>query len=205
MGNLSFLSGLCLTTDETAMRQVKSRGDQAAFRRLVKRWEKPILRLCMRMIGDVHRAEDLKQEAFARIFVRRKDFREGCRFSTWLWRITLNLCYDELRKRDRRGEYCVEDISQLLEAENSGSEQPAPNELAAANEESEIVRWALLQLSEKHRAAVVLRYCEGLKLCQVAEILEIPTTTAASRIAVALSQLGRVLGPKMQDRPQDSI
>jgi len=49
---------------------------------------------CARMTGNLQQGEDLKQETFTRIFVRRKDFRQGCKFSTWLWRIALNLCYD---------------------------------------------------------------------------------------------------------------
>jgi len=57
----------------------------------VERWEEPIRRLCARMTGDPHRAEDLKQKAFARVFEKRKSFQPSARFSTWLWRIALNL------------------------------------------------------------------------------------------------------------------
>src|SRR6185503_17139373 len=91
-------------TDEQAMWRVQMQDDHRAFAHLVERWEAPILRLCARMTGDLHRGEDLKQEAFARVFVRRKGYRPPAKFSTWLWRIALNLCYDELRKRERHGE-----------------------------------------------------------------------------------------------------
>ena len=85
-------------TDEQAMWLVQTDADQKAFTTLVKRWEGPIFRLCARMLGDPHRGEDLKQEAFSRVFVKRKEFHMGAKFSTWLWRIALNLCYDELRR-----------------------------------------------------------------------------------------------------------
>src|SRR5258707_14887530 len=74
------------------------------FPRLMDRWEMPIRKLCARMTGDLHRGEDLKQETFSRVFEKRKDYLAQGRFSTWLWRIALNVCYDELRPQDpRRG------------------------------------------------------------------------------------------------------
>lgn len=92
---------LLAMTDEQAMWRVQTEDDHQAFAKLVARWEKPIFRLCARLIGDAARAEDLKQEAFSRAFAKRKDYQPDCKFSTWLWRIALNLCYDELRKRQR--------------------------------------------------------------------------------------------------------
>src|SRR5271169_4931869 len=73
-------------TDEQAMWLVQTEEDHRAFATLVERWEGPILRLCARLTGDAHRGEDLKQEAFSRVFARRKDFQMGAKFSTWLWR-----------------------------------------------------------------------------------------------------------------------
>jgi RNA polymerase sigma-70 factor (ECF subfamily) len=135
----------------------------------------------------------LKQETFTRIFVRRKDFRHGSKFSSWLWRIALNLCYDELRKRQRHGEFSLEDAADPV------SEEPSPDSRLASREECDLVRGALLRLPEKHRAVLVLRYCEGLKLREIAEILEIPEATANSRIAVGLAQITRLLEPQMDE------
>src|SRR5258707_10554799 len=101
IGRLSILSG---RTDEEAMWRVKAHDDNREFARLMERWEMPIRNLCARMIGDLHRGEDLKQETFSRVFEKRKDYQAEGRFSTWLWRIALNVCYDELRPQDpRRG------------------------------------------------------------------------------------------------------
>src|SRR5437879_6528064 len=101
----STLSLLFSQTDEEAMWRVKVHDDHREFARLVQRWEEPIRRLCARMTGDPHRGEDLKQETFARLFEKRKDYEPTGRFSTYLWRIALNLCYDELRRRERRPEF----------------------------------------------------------------------------------------------------
>src|ERR1041384_6662789 len=98
------LRSLFAITDEQAMWRVQTQDDERAFAQLVRRWEGPIQRLATRVTGDAHRGQDLAQETFARVFAKRKDYQPSGRFSTWLWRISLNLCYDELRRRQRRGE-----------------------------------------------------------------------------------------------------
>src|SRR5688500_13188957 len=90
------------------MLRVQAHDDNKAFAQLVERWEEPIRRLCTRMLGDVHKGEDLKQEAFARLFAKRKHYQPTARFSTFLWRIALNACYDELRRVKRRAESSLE-------------------------------------------------------------------------------------------------
>ena len=94
--------------DEQAMWRVQMEDDPEAFALLVKRWQGPIQNLCTRMLGDAHRGEDLAQEAFAKVFARRKDYVPSSKFSTFLWRVALNLCYDELRRRNRRRETSFE-------------------------------------------------------------------------------------------------
>jgi len=82
--SFSGLSLLCSRTDEEAMCRVKTHDDHGEFDRLVARWEQPIRRLCVRMTGDVHRGEDLKQETFVRLFEKRKDYQPTGKFSTSL-------------------------------------------------------------------------------------------------------------------------
>src|SRR2546426_12794197 len=138
-------------TDEQAMWRVKMDDDPQAFARLVERWQKPIQRLCLRMLGDAHRAEDLTQEAFARVFARRKDYQPVGRFSTFLWRIALNLCYDELRKINRRGESSLEDSADERGELHFVADSTAPDLRLVEDERAESVRRALLELSEPYR------------------------------------------------------
>jgi RNA polymerase sigma-70 factor (ECF subfamily) len=185
------------------MWRVKTLDDPQAFARLVSRWEGPIRRLCARMTGDPHRAEDLTQTAFARVFAARTDWQPSGKFSTFLWRIALNLCHDELRKTRRRGECSLE----ALEDEGTGAvDQFAadglpPDAEADVRERGELVRRAMQELPAHYRAVVVLRHYEQLKFHEIAEVLGIPEGTAKSRMAGALTQLNRLLKHVNEDTP----
>jgi RNA polymerase sigma-70 factor (ECF subfamily) len=180
-------------TDEQAMWRVKMEDDAQAFAQLVKRWEKPIQSLCARMTGDAHQGQDLAQEAFARIFARRKDYQPSGRFATYLWRVAVNLCYDELRRVSRRRESTLEQTNGSEEAADFEAGSPAPDFALVEQERAEAVRRALLQLSEPYRAVVVLRHYEGLKFREIGEVLEIPEGTVKSRMSEALAQLNEIL------------
>jgi RNA polymerase sigma-70 factor (ECF subfamily) len=194
-------SSLFSVSDEQAMWRVQSQDDAQAFAQLVDRWEEPIQKLCWRMTGDTHRAEDLCQEAFARLFARRKDYRAAARFSTFLWRIALNLCYDELRRRHRRGESSLDETDATGSAaiENLATPEPPPDAMLEFQERAALVRAALLSLTEGYRAVVVLRHYENLKFREIAEVLEIPEGTVKSRMAEALSQLNQLLSRSWQE------
>lgn len=185
------LSSLLRISDEEAMRRVRTHDDQDAFTLLVRRWERPIQRLCIRMIGDLHRGEDLSQETFARLFTRRGHYEPVARFSTFVWRIAINLCHDELRRLRRRGECSLDDEDAETSTPGRTPEaSDAPPDVAVEEKErAEIVRKALFCLPEEYRAVVVLRHFEGLKFREIAGILGIPEGTVKSRMAWALSRL----------------
>jgi RNA polymerase sigma-70 factor (ECF subfamily) len=202
MGKVNYLPSLFSMTDEQAMWRVQTQDDHRAFVQLLERWEEPIGRLCARMTGDLHRGEDLKQETFARVFEKRKSFQPNARFSTWLWRIALNLCYDEMRRINRRGESPLDadGNATLARLDEFAAETPTPDAQMAEREEGELVRRALLQLPEIYRGVLVLRHYENLKLREIAEILEIPEGTVNSRLAEGLAQLTRILEPQFDER-----
>ena len=195
----SMLPSLLTITDEQAMWRVKMDDDPQAFARLVERWQGPIQRLCIKMLGDAHRAEDLTQEAFARVFARRKDYEPAGRFSTFLWRIALNLCYDELRKIKRRGESSLEGNADERGETDFVADTAGPDLQVVADERAEHVRRALLQIPEPYRVVVVLRHYEGLKFREIGEVLDIPEGTVKSRMVEALNQLSRLLKPLVKD------
>lgn len=183
-------------TDEQAMWQVQMEDNPAAFAELVGRWQGPIRQLCARMTGDPHRGEDLAQEAFSRVFARRKDFQQTSRFSTWLWRIALNLCYDELRRVKRRGETPME-TEEGDEKPVISVYEPQPDEDLARKEQAELVREALLKLPEHYRTVLVMRHYEGLRFHEIAEVLQVPEGTVKSRMSEGLSLLHRKIKPSL--------
>ena len=200
----SSLSGLFSITDEQAMWRVQMEGDPQAFALLMERWHDRIHGLCARMLSNVHTAEDIAQEVFARIFEKRKDYNPEKRFSTWLWRIAVNRCYDELRKLQRRQEFSIEpDEEGHALLPDQLIENVSPDQHAAQNEEAAVIRQALAQLPDIYRSVLVLRHYHGLKLREVAEVLDVPEGTVNSRMAEALSQLGRLLEPQFPNyKPQ---
>ena len=185
-------------TDEEAMCRARTEADLHAFGVLVERWRKRIYSLCFRMTGSSHTADDLTQEVFVRIFDRRRSYNPTHRFSSWLWRIALNLCYDELRRVQRRHELPLEE-----DGGESGTvvrleviDPSTPHARLQEREEAELVRAALLQVPEIYRAVLVLRHYENLKLREIAEVLDIPDGTVNSRMAEGLAQLTRLLEPQ---------
>ena len=171
------------STDEQAMQLVQSRADHGAFAQLVRRWEGPVRRLCIRMTGDEHRGEDLAQEAFAKVFANRQQYVPGKKFSTWLWRIALNLCFEEGRRRREQSEL----------GDDAAVEEVGPVEKASAGERAAIVRAALAKLPQTHRVVVVLREYENMTCREIAEVLEIPEGTVKWRMADALTKLSHHL------------
>jgi RNA polymerase sigma-70 factor (ECF subfamily) len=190
----SLIQALFSASDEQMMWRVKLEDDPHAFASLMARWEKPIQGLCARMTGDPDRAQDLTQTTFARVFAHRATWEPTGKFSTFLWRIALNLCHDESRKATRRGECSLEALE-----ESSGSlgilaaDEPQPDAQAEARERGELVRQALQKLAPHYREVVVLRHYEGLKFHEIGQVLDIPQGTVKSRMAEALMQLNRLL------------
>ena len=195
------------TADEDAMKRLQLNGDEEAFTQLLRRWRDPIYHLCSRMTGDDHLGEDLTQEVFARIYLRRHADRAGGKFSTWLWRIAINKCHDELRSRRRHPATALsaqDELDGVLDCDLVQA-SPTPDEATAKQDAASAVRLALQRLPETHRTVLVLRHYHDLKFREIAEVLELPEGTVKSRMSDALTQLERLLGPEMHPEPLKSI
>jgi RNA polymerase sigma-70 factor (ECF subfamily) len=186
-----------MTTDEQAMWRVRMHHDESAFAMLVGRWREVIWRLCLRMVGDAHRAEDITQEVFLRLFLHRGAYRIEAKFSTYLWRIAINLCQDELRRVSRRRESPIEDPEAAETRPSPESLHSAascrPDVQTEASEQAAQVREAMALLAEPYRLVLVLRHYENLKFREIADVLEIPEGTVKSRMSEALSRMADLL------------
>jgi RNA polymerase sigma-70 factor (ECF subfamily) len=205
------LPSLFTPSDEQLVWRMQEQDDSAAFGELAQRWEQPIRRLCERMTGDAHKAQDLAQDVFAKVFARRMEFRPDGKFSTFLWRVALNHCYDELRRRQRRGEFSLDELL-ADDAVALPGEEPSPADRLEERERGEAVRAVLQRLPEHYRAVVVLRHYEGLKFREIADVLSIPEGTVKSRMSEALDQLAVLLkefnppsAAENRDQPRQSI
>jgi RNA polymerase sigma-70 factor (ECF subfamily) len=184
------------------MSRVKEDDDPRAFAQLAGRWRRPIQNLCARMSGDLHRGEDLAQEVFARLFARRKGYEPTGKFSTFLWRMALNICYDDLRKTARRRELSLDSDDAAGESplELFPTNEAAPDDAMIEGEGADAVRRALVALAEPYRVVVVLRHYEDLKFREIADVLGLPEGTVKSRMAEALTQLNKMLNPLFVER-----
>lgn len=183
------------------MRRVQSAADPEAFAEIVARWQGPIQNLCLRLTADAHRAEDLAQETFSRLFARRREWQPTAKLSTYLWRIALNLCHDENRRRTRHGEVPLETGEDGEHAPHITVFHPTPHEELEAGERADQVRAALQRVTEPFRTVLVLRHYEGLKFREIADVLDIPEGTVKSRMVEGLGQLTRLLQPAFNNVP----
>ena len=158
-------------------------GDRAALDRLLRRHYDRLHALCWRMTGGAQDADDAAQEALIAITRGLERFDARARFSTWAYRVTVNACLDELRRRKRRPRPVPEG-----ELERPGLE-PSP-EAAGTRVDVEV---ALRQLAPDFRAAVVLRDLCGLDYAEIGDVLQIPPGTVRSRIARGRTELARRL------------
>lgn len=195
---LPSLRSLFAPSDEQLMWRVQTGDDHAAFAQLVRRWETPIQRLCTRLTGDPHRAQDLAQEIFARLFAHRQAFQQGAKFSTYLWRIALNHTYSDLRRAHHWRETRLASPDLAADEATSDFDQfpdaaPAPDTAVSRQETGEAVRRALAELPEHFRSVLVLRHYQDLKFREIAEVLDLPEGTVKTRTTEALNEMARLL------------
>lgn len=180
--------------DPDAARVLAARGgDGAAFAALVARHQDRVYGLALRLVGNAEDAREVAQDAFVRAFGALGDFRGDASFSSWLYRIVVNLARNRLRDRQRRGRNLAVSL-EGLRASHPGHELPASAEmnprLAAERAELEgLLDEALDALNPEFREAFVLRVHEGLPYAEIASVLGCPVGTVRSRLNGARKKL----------------
>ena len=145
--------------------QAYARGDSGAAEALTARLLPAVYRQASRLLGDPAEAEDVAQEAMLRLWQIAGEWRSGeAKPSTWLFRVTANLCTDQLRKRRGVG---LDEIAEPLD------DAPTADARLQSQTRLDALQHGLNQLPERQRQAVVLRHIEGLSNPQIAEIMDI--------------------------------
>jgi len=186
-------------TDEELVARSKT-GDMDSFNQLVKRWERPIFALAYRTLGREEDARDVTQETFLRAFRALSGFKGDAKFSSWLYRIALNLCRDWMRKERRAPLVAVPegvDVEQL--AADRGPVETV-EDLAARSELSREVARAMESLPAEQRQAIILKEYHGLTFQEIADLMKCPLSTVKTRVYQGLSTLRKQLGQQLAPR-----
>ena len=177
-------------TDEELV-VLSTAGDTDSFNQLVVRWERPIFALAYRVIGREEDAKDVCQETFLRAFRALKGFRGQAKFSSWLYRIALNLCRDWVR-RERRTPMVTPLDADTEPAPLNGSLETA-EELVVRRDLGRVITRAMTALSEEQRTTIVLKEYHGLTFQEIADLQGCPLSTVKTRLYQGLSVLRRQL------------
>ena len=176
-------------TDEELVRRSVA-GDAGAFASLVRRHETRVFSVCLRVLGNRDDAADAAQDAFLTAFRKLGQFRGEARFTTWMHRVTVNACYDLLRKQRRQPmlRLATQDDEPLPEL---GPAQPDhADEIVGTHDAAA----ALALVPEEFRVALVLADVEDLPYEQIAKVLDVPIGTVKSRVHRGRLALARAMG-----------
>lgn len=168
-----------------------AQGDRAAFARLFDRHQQRVVRFCHRFVGDAHRAEELAQDVFIRLYRSAGRYQPTARFQTFLFRVATNTCLNELRRPGR--------AAQKVEAPVEDDEGPSvmdrvssaerPDEVLEAKEVEQALQRALQGMSDRERAAFAMCRFEGMAYRDIAEALEATEAAVKSLIHRASLQV----------------
>lgn len=179
------------TDEELVARSVG--GDLDSFNQLVLRWERPIYALAYRVIGREEDARDVAQETFLRAFRALKGFKGQAKFSSWLYRITLNLCRDWIRRERRTPVVQAPEGVDVIELAGETSPSESIEELVSRHELGRAVGKAMSQLPEEQRTAIILKEYHGLTFQEIADLLDCPLSTVKTRLYQGLTVLRKQL------------
>src|SRR6476620_2783626 len=179
-------------TDEELVAR-SQRGDVDSFNQLILRWERPIYALAYRVIGREDEARDVCQEAFLRAFSALPGFKGQAKFSSWLYRITLNLCRDWIRRQRRTPVSQMPEDIDVLEAAAARGPVESIEDLVARRELSAVVEEAMAVLPDEQRTAIILKEYHGMTFQEIADLQGCPLSTVKTRLYQGLSVLRRQL------------
>ena len=166
-------------------------GDKGAFRELVRRNQRIVLNLAYRYLGDRGEGEDVVQEVFIRVHAAAGKYRPSAKFTTWMYRITVNVCLNHLRARRAR---------QSVSVDSDGTDEDTASEIAAKDTEApsarlereeleQKVRESMEKLPESQRTAVLLRRFDELSYEEIAEVMQTTVPAVKSLLARARQTL----------------
>ena len=189
---------MAVSDKDLILKAVKS--DQSAFEELVYRYDRVVLSIALRYSKDPDEAKDIYQEVFIRVFKSLKKFQFQCEFSTWLFRITTNVCLTYISRKKVHLKLSEFDGDEADNFDSNHREELiydgiSPEEKTVENDVSEIVNAAVDTLSPKQKITFVLKHYEGYKIREISEMLGCKEGTVKKYLFDAVKNLRKKLGP----------
>lgn len=195
------------TMENIELVHLAKKGDMYAFEQLLLRHEKIVYHIVLRMMGESEAVEDLSQDVFLKVYRHLPQFDEKSAFSTWIYRIVVNTCIDEMRKRKGKQTYSLE--AEIEATDGSYQRQFAdhgdtPEQSMLRQELREEVLSAMDTLSPEHKTVVVLRDIQGFSYEEISEMTGTTLGTVKSRLSRARLHLKEQI-LKMRERNTQNV
>ncbi len=188
-------------TDEELVARSRG-GDVDSFNQLILRWERPIYALAYRVIGREEDARDVCQETFLRAFRALPGFKGQAKFSSWLYRIALNLCRDWIRRHRRAPVMQAPEGVELVDLASERGPAESIEDLVSRRQLSAVVEEAMTLLPDEQRTAIILKEYHGMTFQEIAELQGCPLSTVKTRLYQGLAVLRRHLEKNAKAAPE---
>jgi RNA polymerase sigma-70 factor (ECF subfamily) len=185
-------------SDQEVVLQARE-GREAAYRELIRRYERPNFALIFRMVRDRELAEDLSQETFVKALNAIGSYRPEFKFSSWIFKIANNAAIDHLRRREldtlslEGSPHAATPEAMQATALQIGNREESPLEAVEARELGSAIEAAIGRLRPEYRSCILLRHVEGRAYEEIAEILDLPLGTVKTYIHRARNELRQML------------
>ncbi|HWP82620.1 MAG TPA: sigma-70 family RNA polymerase sigma factor [Bacteroidota bacterium] len=187
-------------TDADLIRAFRG-GHEDAFEELVRRYQRAIANVIYLTLGDRQEVEDLTQEVFIRAYKSLSRFDESSTLYSWLYRIAVNLCIDEIRRRKIRRTLSLQTLPEgAMEQEQASTQTSSPADDLLREERRAVILKTLERLSPTYRVALILREYEDMSYQQIAQTLHISVQAVKSRIFRARQELKEYLKNYFEER-----
>jgi len=183
-----------MAPDDIELIERAQRGDFSSFEQLVFRYDKEVLTIAARFVRNSEDAKDIYQEVFLRVYQGLRRFKMQSEFATWLYRITTNVCLTHRSRRKKQAHVSLDDDHEENEAEPHAahvavSEDPLPDQRAIDGEISGYVQEAMELLSPHQRMVFTLKHYQGLKLREIAQMMQCTEGTVKKHLFTATQRM----------------
>lgn len=186
-----------MRSEESELVQLLKHGEEGAFEQIFHKYQEQVYNITYRMMGNPQEAEDMTQEAFLRVFQKIRQFKGKSAFSTWLYRLTVNLCQDRLRKLHKRKFHLAENLETLEENLRTNKsnilavDEPTLEDKIILEDRRTAVQGIINALPANYRTIIILREIEGLSYKEIATVLDCSLGRVKSLLHDARQELKR--------------